>query len=111
METETDMLKKRRRKRGIARDGERITVPMVMMDAQQQDAAMVLDAERADADARQLAAAQEHADTVQRWADHFAGRRDGTEAAERVADNRGQLDYEQRTAEAWKNPPTIPTGA
>ena len=51
METETEMMKKRRRKRGIARDGERITVPMVLMDAQQQDAVMVLDAERAEAKA------------------------------------------------------------
>ena len=111
METETD-IRKRRRKRGITRDGEVVRVPLTMMDGQQQDAAATaLDAERAEADARQLAAAKQHADTVQRWADHFAGRSDGTEAAEREADTNGQLDYEQRTAEAWKNPPNIPTGA
>lgn len=106
METETEMMKKRRRKRGIARDGERITVPMVLMDAQQQDAVMVLDAERAEANARQLAAAKQHADTVQRWADRFDGLRDGAEA-ERQRAEPAQAAYEQRIGSAWQNPAQI----
>lgn len=102
METATD-IRRRRRKGGIARDGERIRVAMTMMDSAQ---AAVAGVTLSDAEQRQIADANAHAATVQAHADRFDGLRDGAEA-ERQRTEPAQADYEARIANAWKNPARI----